>query len=166
MKRKVMAIEKINAYIQKLDTMEKKFNPLPHFTLHNVLSQISPQFYSKDELTQIEKINQIPCQEENFSLISQSKVERVEVNNKKRYRSSNEDIISDGERKVKLKSAIRKPIIRREETLVSPPPDLPSHVNNMIKVLNDTDIKYIMYKELFKYNLNYNLKRLSMPCKN
>ncbi|CAI8594112.1 unnamed protein product [Vicia faba] len=166
MKREVMAIEKINAYMQKLEMMEKKFDPLPHFTLHNVLSQISPQFYSKDELTQIEKINQILRQEANLPLISQSKVKRVEVNNKKRYHSSNEDIISDGERKVKSKSVIRrKSIIRREETLLSPPPppDLPSHVNNMIKVLNGSDIKYVMCKELFKSDLNYNLKRLSMP---
>ncbi|KAL5080464.1 hypothetical protein RYX36_008885 [Vicia faba] len=118
----------------------------------------------KNELTQIEKINQILCQEVKLSLISESKVKRVEVNNKKRYRSSNEDIISDGERKVKSKPVIRrKPIIPSKETLVSPPPDFPSHVNNMIKVLNGSDIKYIMCKELFKSDLNYNLKRLSMP---
>ncbi|KAL5076481.1 hypothetical protein RYX36_015465 [Vicia faba] len=33
----------------------------------------------------------------------------------------------------------------------------------MIKVLNGSDIKYIMCKELFKSDLNYYLNRLSMP---
>ncbi|CAI8608578.1 unnamed protein product [Vicia faba] len=163
--KKATAIEKINAYMQKLKTMEKKFDPLPHFTLHKVLSQISPQFYTKDELTQIEKVNHILCQEANLPPISQNKEKRVEVvNDKKRRRPNNEDIIYDGERKVKSKSTIRKkPIIRKKETMLSPPPELPSHVNNMIKVLNGSDIKYIMCKELFKSDLNYYLNRLSMP---
>ncbi|KAL5063248.1 hypothetical protein RYX36_024985 [Vicia faba] len=165
MEKKAMAIEKINAYMQKLKTMEKKFDPLPHFILHKVLSQISPQFYTKDELTQIEKVNHIFYQEANLPPISQSKEKRVEVvNDKKRRRSNNEDIIYDGERKVKSKSTIRKKlIIRKKETMLSPPPELPSHVNNMIKVLNGSDIKYIMCKELFKSDLNYYLNRLSMP---
>lgn len=164
MQKEAMAIEKINAYMQKIETMEKKFDPLPHFTLHKVLSQISPQFYTKDELTQIQKINPVVGQEANLSLVSQSKVKRVEVNDKKRCRSSNADIMSDGGRRVKSKYAIRrKPIIRREETLSSPPPELPTHVNNMIKVLDGSDIKYIMHKTLFNSDLSYNNNRLSMP---
>jgi hypothetical protein len=155
MEKKALAIEKINAYMQKLNSLEKKFNPLPHFTLHCVLSQISPQFYTKDELTQIEKINQTSCQ--------QRKVKKVQVNSKQRYRPDNEDI-SDGERIVKSKSAIRrKPIIRKEKTPLSPPPELPNHVNNMITVLNGNDIKYIMCKTLFMSDLSYNNNRLSMP---
>ncbi|XP_058781979.1 putative B3 domain-containing protein At2g27410 [Vicia villosa] len=164
MQKKAMAIEKINAYMQKLKTMEKKFDPLSHFSLHRVLSQESPQFYTEDELAQIEKINHIVCQEANLLLISQSRVKKVEVNDKKRCRSSNEDIMSDGGRRVKSKSTIkRKPIIRKKETVLSPPPELPNHVNNMIKVLNGSDIKYIMCKELYKTDLNPNNNRLSMP---
>ncbi|KAL5080476.1 hypothetical protein RYX36_008897 [Vicia faba] len=164
LQKKVMAIEKINAYMQKLKTMENKFDPLPHFTLHRVLSQISPKLYTKDELTQIEKINHILYEETNPTLISQSKVKRVEVNDKKSCCPSNKDIIFDEGRRVKPKSAIRrKPIIRRKETLLSPPPELPRHVNNMIKVLNGSDIKYIICKELFKSDLNNYLNCLSMP---
>ncbi|KAL5063221.1 hypothetical protein RYX36_024970 [Vicia faba] len=165
LQKKAMAIEKkINAYMQQLKTMEKKFDPLPHFTLHRVLSQISPQFYTKDELTQIEKINHILSEETNLSLISQSNVKKVEVNDEKSCCPSNKDIIFDEGRRVKPKSAIRrKPIIHKKEILLSPPPELPSHVNDMIKVLNGSDIKYIMCKELFKSDLNNNLNRLSMP---
>ncbi|XP_050919530.1 B3 domain-containing protein At3g25182-like [Lathyrus oleraceus] len=164
MQKEAMAIEKINAYMQKIETMEKKFDPLPHFTLHKVLSQISPQFYTKDELTQIQKINPVVGQEANLSLVSQSKVKRVEVNDKKRCCSSNADIMSGGGRRVKSKYTIRrKPIIRRKETLSSPPPELPTHVNNMIKVLDGNDIKYIMHKTLFNSDLSYNNNRLSMP---
>ncbi|XP_058746136.1 B3 domain-containing protein At2g31720-like [Vicia villosa] len=164
MQKKAMAIEKINAYMQKMKTMKKKFDPLSHFSLHRVLSQESPQFYTEDELAQIEKINHIACQEANLPLISKCNVKRVEVNDKKRCRPSNEDIMSDEERRVKSKSAItRKPIIRKKETVLSPPPELPNHVNNMIKVLNGSDIKYIMCKELYNTDLNHNNNRLSMP---
>ncbi|CAL5197088.1 unnamed protein product [Lathyrus oleraceus] len=72
--------------------------------------------------------------------------------------------MSEGGRRVKSKYAIRrKPIIRREETLSSPPPELPTHVNNMTKVLDGSDIKYIMHKTLFNSDLSYNNNRLSMP---
>ncbi|KAL5059252.1 hypothetical protein RYX36_030856 [Vicia faba] len=166
MKKKVMAIEKINMYMQKLETMKIFFDPLPHFTLHSVLSQLSPEFYTEEELTQIEKVNQILYQEENISLVSQNKMERTEINNLKRCRPSNEaSSMSDGGRRVKPKLAIkRKPRNHKRETLPSPPPpELPNHVNDIIKVLNGIDIKYIMCKTLCNTDLSYNNKRLSMP---
>ncbi|XP_050919493.1 B3 domain-containing protein At2g24670-like [Lathyrus oleraceus] len=65
---------------------------------------------------------------------------------------------------MKSKPAIRrKSIIRKEKTPLSPPPELPNHVNNMISVLNGNDIKYIMCKTLFMSDLSYNNNRLSMP---
>ncbi|XP_058746918.1 B3 domain-containing protein At2g24670-like [Vicia villosa] len=165
MKRRSMATEKINAYMKKLETMKKEFDPLSHFTFKRVLSQISPQFYTKDELTKIGKINQVLFQEKNSSLISsESKVERGEGSGLKRCRPSNEDSMSDGERRVKPKLTIkRKPINKKKEIVSSPPPELPRHVNNMIKLLDGIDIKYVMRKRLYDTDLNYGNQRLSMP---
>ncbi|CAK8573152.1 unnamed protein product [Lathyrus sativus] len=160
-----MAIEKINGYMQKLEMVKKIFDLLPHFTLHRVLSQISPQFYSKDELTEIEKVTQILCQQTNLPLISQSKVEGVEVSNLKRCRSSNEGgNMFNGERRVKPKLVVKKkPNNHKKEILSSPPPELPNHINNLINVLDGTDIKYIMCKTLFSTDLSSYHNRLSMP---
>ncbi|CAK8573139.1 unnamed protein product [Lathyrus sativus] len=133
MKKRVMAIEKINGYMQKLEMVKKKFDPLPHFTLHRVLSQISPQFYSKDELTEIEKVTQILCQQTNLPLISQSKVEGVEVSNLKRCRSSNEgDNMFNGERRVKPKLVVKKkPNNHKKECKTLFSTDLSSYHNRL-----------------------------------
>ncbi|CAK8560176.1 unnamed protein product [Lathyrus sativus] len=144
--------------MEKLKTMKKKFDPLPHFTLHRVLSQVSPQFYTKDELTQIEKTNQVLFQKINHSLISDNKVERVEVNDLKSCQPSKEEKI------VKPKLAIkRKSRNQGKEILPSPPPELPNHINILVEVLDGTDVKYIMCKTLYSCDLTQNHNRLSMP---
>jgi hypothetical protein len=54
-KKKAMAIKKINLL---MENKEKKFNPLLNFTLTKVLSKVAPQFYTEQELAQIEEIGQ------------------------------------------------------------------------------------------------------------
>jgi len=87
MEKKARAIEKINAL---MENKEKKFNPRFNFPLTNVLSEVSPQYYTKEELAQIEKINQSWVQEKKLPLNSQSTREDEKVNNKKRLLGSND----------------------------------------------------------------------------
>ncbi|KAK2408079.1 hypothetical protein QL285_043621 [Trifolium repens] len=55
-KREIKALlQDMEAIVEK-KRKTKPFNPLPHFTLHKVLSEVVPQFYTKQELTQIEVI--------------------------------------------------------------------------------------------------------------
>jgi len=250
-KKAAMAREKINALMQKMETMEeRKFNPFPHFTFHNLLSHYQPQFYTKQELAQIQKINQHLRQEtmerahvrqetmeqdhvrqetmEKYVVqetvegdVRQETTERdvvqetmekyvvqetVEgdvrqetterdvvqetmqgdvvqetmegdvlpetmeedvVNKKKRCRSSNEgSSMSYAERRVKPKTTKKiKPKKHDKEILSSPPPILPIHIENKIKELNGTDIKYIMSKKLSASDLRDDQNRLLMSLK-
>ncbi|GAU20034.1 hypothetical protein TSUD_273690 [Trifolium subterraneum] len=144
----------IKAMLQNMEaTVEEKrnttpFNPLPHFTLHNVLSQVASQFYTEKELGQIEEINQSYCQ----------------MNNKKRGHSSDEGGTSRGERRVKPKRAKKREFRKKDKEIVSsPPPKLPILVENKIKELNGRNIKYVMHKELFLSDLDKEKGRLSLP---
>ncbi|KAK2433689.1 B3 domain protein [Trifolium repens] len=133
----------IKAMLQNMEAIVEKernttpFNPLPHFTLHKVLSQEAPHFYTDQELAQIEDINQ------NY----------FQVNNRNRGHSSGEGSMSSEERKVKPKPAKKKIV----------PPKLPILVENKIKELNGRDIKYVMHKELFPTDLDKEQGRLSLP---
>jgi len=168
-KKAAMAREKINALMQKMETMEeRKFNPFPHFTFHNLLSHYQPQFYTKQELAQIQKINQHLRQETKLSLIiPQSTMKGEVVNKKKRCRSSDEGSMADAVgRRVKPKSTKKmKPKKQDKEKLSSPPPILPIDVEMKIKELNGTDIKHIMCKELFDSDLSKHQSRLLMSLK-
>jgi len=223
-KKAAMAREKINALMQKMETMEeRKFNPFPHFTFHNLLSHYQPQFYTKQELAQIQKINQHLRQEtmerahvrqetmeqdhvrqetmEKYVVqetvegdVRQETTERDVVqetmqgdvvqetmegdvlpetmeedvvNKKKRCRSSNEgSSMSYAERRVKPKTTKKiKPKKHDKEILSSPPPILPIHIENKIKELNGTDIKYIMSKKLSASDLRDDQNRLLMSLK-
>jgi hypothetical protein len=135
----------IKAMLQNMEAIVEKernttpFNPLPHFTLHKVLSQEAPHFYTDQELAQIEDISQ------NY----------FQVNNRNRGHSSGEGSMSSEERKVKPKPAKKKIV----------PPKLPILVENKIKELNGRDIKYVMHKELFPTDLDKEQGRLSLPVK-
>ncbi|CAJ2654682.1 unnamed protein product [Trifolium pratense] len=144
----------IKAMLQNMEAIveEKRnttpFNPLPHCTLHKVLSQVAPQFYTEQELAQIEEIDQSYCQ----------------VNNKKRGRSSDEGSMSHEERGVKPKRTKKREFKKKVREIVSsPPPKLPMIVENKIKELNGRDIKYVMHKELFPSDLDKEKCRLSLP---
>jgi len=110
--------------MQKMETMERKFNPFPHFTLHNMLSHVAPLFYTEEDLAQIEKINQHLRQETKLPInIPQSTMKGETVIAKKRCRSSDEGSIADvAERSVKPKTT------KKMENLSSPPPILPIDV--------------------------------------
>jgi hypothetical protein len=168
-KKAAMAREKINALMQKMETMkERKFNPFPHFTLHNLLSHYAPQYYTEQELAQIEKINQHLRQETKLPLnIPQSTMKGEVVNKKKRCRSSDEgSSMSYAKRRVKPKSTKKmEPKKQDKEKLSSPPPILPIDVEIKIKELNGTDIKHIMCKKLFASDLRDDQNRLLMPLK-
>ncbi|GAU44144.1 hypothetical protein TSUD_188050 [Trifolium subterraneum] len=90
----------IKALLQDMEaTLEKKrktvsFNPLPRFTLHKILSEVAPLFYSKSELRQIEKINQRYCKVMNGSTLE---------GDKKMAQLNDEDNLSYEEKRVKLK---------------------------------------------------------------
>ncbi|XP_024634569.1 B3 domain-containing protein At2g31720 [Medicago truncatula] len=74
--------------------------------------------------------------------------------------------MSHAERRVKPKSTKKmKPKKQDKENLSSPPPILPIHIENKIKELNGTDIKYIMGKKLFASNLKDDQNRLLMSIK-
>lgn len=168
-KKAAMAREKINALMQKMETMEeRKFNPFPHFTLHNLLSHYAPQYYTEQELAQIQKINQHLRQETKLPLnIPQSTMKGEVVNRKKRCRSSDEGSMADkAKRRVKPKSTKKmEPKKQDKEKLSSPPPILPIDVEIKIKELNGTDIKHIMCKKLFASDLRDDQNRLLMSLK-
>jgi len=158
-KKAARAKEKINALMQKMETMkERKFNPFPHFTLHNLLSHYAPHFYTEQELAQIHKINQHLRQETKLPLnIPQSTMKGEIANTKKRCRSSDEGSMADAaKRRVKSKTT------KKRENLS---PILPIEVEIKIKELNGTDIRYIMCKKLFASDLSEHQNRLLISLK-
>ncbi|KAI5419594.1 hypothetical protein KIW84_043671 [Lathyrus oleraceus] len=118
-----------------------------------VLSQLAPQYYTKEELEKIEKIKQ-----------NLYKVEGEKVDNKTKYFSSDDCCTSYEERRVKskiLKNSVLKKHAKQIQPL--PPPELPIHLKNLINVLDGRDIKYVMCKTLFNSDLSEYNNRLSMP---
>ncbi|XP_045831581.1 B3 domain-containing protein At2g31420-like [Trifolium pratense] len=153
-----MAIKKIN---ELMENKKKEFNPLFNFSLNKILSQEAPQFYTEQELAQIDEIS------ESFGLGSTCTMKGEKVNNKERCCSIDESSMSHHEERI----AKSKPKEKREpkkqdkETVPSSPPKLPTRVENKIKELNGRDIKYIMCKKLYSSDLDEDKNRLSMPIK-
>jgi hypothetical protein len=156
-KKKAMAIKKINLL---MENKEKKFNPLLNFTLTKVLSKVAPQFYTEQELAQIEEIGQSYCQAMKDST-------QVKINNKERCQSSDEGSMPYGERRVKPKSTEKREPKKQDKEIISssPPPKLPTLIENKIKELNGRDIRYIMCKKLYPLDIDKDLNCLSMPIK-
>jgi hypothetical protein len=154
-KKKAMAIKKINLL---MENKEKKFNPLLNFTLTKVLSKVAPQFYTEQELAQIEEIGQSYCQAMKDST-------QVKINNKERCQSSDEGSMPYGERRVKPKSTEKREPKKQDKEIISssPPPKLPTLIENKIKELNGRDIRYIMCKKLYPLDIDKDLNCLSMP---
>jgi len=171
-----ITMEKIKGYMEKAKAAP--LNLSHNFAWQCVIAQRAPQFYSKEELAQIKKHCQLVLQETRN--IPQNTMEGEAANTKKRCRPCDEGSMSYAERRTKPKTTKNvepkkrtKPKTTRKvepkkqdkKNLALPPPILPINVENKIKELNGTDIRYIMSKKLFASDIDEGQNRLLMPLK-
>ncbi|XP_058763360.1 B3 domain-containing protein At5g38500-like [Vicia villosa] len=153
----------INALLQNMEDVKKtELKNITHMTMF--LSQLAPQYYTENELAEIEKSRQSLCLEKSLQPILPNSIEGEKVDIETSLQSSDECIISCEERRVKSK-ILKKRALQEQalETQPLPPPELPIRLKNLINFLDGNNIKYIMSKTLSQSDLNKNLKCLSMP---
>ncbi|KAJ1385031.1 hypothetical protein SESBI_42023 [Sesbania bispinosa] len=130
--------------------------PYNGFGLTRIVSQLAPQFYTKEDLNQIEELHKKFWQES--SLHNNTTEETKSMNNNvKRCHETNEGKFEGGKR-IKL-------IMMKKSTSPPPQPDLPDQFMNRIRELDGSDVRYVMYKKLSNTDVNVNNNRLSMTSK-
>ncbi|KAJ1384603.1 hypothetical protein SESBI_42375, partial [Sesbania bispinosa] len=153
--KKVLLDDTADVHAKMKMEQGKMFLKYPYngFGLTRIVSQLAPQFYTKEDLNQIKELHKKFCQES-----SSHNNTMEETKPMKRYHETKEDKFEGGKR-IKL-------IMKKKSTSPPPPaPDLPDQFMNRIRELDGSDVKYVMYKKLSNTDVNINNNRLSMPSK-
>lgn len=194
MAEKKALMEDIAARIERNKNVP--FNPLSHFHLTKLLSVVAPHLYTKEELAQIEDIEEtIKNKKRKFQtdadeglardgkrvkttmneakgkekilvetaaeeVIKKTTIKEGKGKEKIMVQTETEEVIKKPTQK-KTRKNVNKP--KREKAPPLPAPALPVELENQIRELNGSDVKYVMHKKLYETDVNDNNNRLSMP---
>ncbi|KAE9607350.1 hypothetical protein Lal_00026530 [Lupinus albus] len=141
--------EKIND-IESRDLVSPK--PFTPSALHVILSHYAPQYYTQEQITQLQNFYE-----------QQLKTETVEDNKFVPTTTYQTEHIIEEETVKQISKKSKKRIVKNSTTPSPPPPSLPDQFVERIRELNGSDIKFLMEKELFETDVKRNNNRLSMP---
>ncbi|KAK7307634.1 hypothetical protein VNO77_40875 [Canavalia gladiata] len=119
-----------------------------------IISPLAPQLYSEEELTHVKNFQML------LSRVLTESESTENTKSKKRKRCKEIKDVPKEERVMPKKKESRSIIMPKLGTAA---PDLGAEFKNRIAELNGGDIKYLLYKKLFKSDLERNNNRLSMP---
>ncbi|KAK7360409.1 hypothetical protein VNO77_02401 [Canavalia gladiata] len=147
--REYEVLKELVANISDWKTRQKMCHnkPFKACYLDVIISPLAPQFYSKQELGEVNNVHKLLSK-----LLNESETENTKSMRRKRSRKIKET--QEDERMMEKNKKAKHE---------APPPELATVFKNRIAELNGEDIKFLMHKTLFMSDLEQNNNRLSMP---